>query len=432
MRKSVFSLSLLPLLIFSFALSVPAYAQDYSLTLLPTLGGKFNRASAINEHGQITGQSDEAMVATSGPFLWSRTDGIQDLGTLGGVLGSGNALNASAQVTGYSTICCEPIAIVWSAATGMEKIKASPEFGSAGNGINDNGDVVGVYNDQTESSHGFYWTQLGGLQDLASLGCVGCLPNAINNSGEVTGTIPQPDGSSHAFVWAPTSAVQDLGTLGGPNSAPHAINNAGQVVGVSDTAGGVQHAFSWSAASGMQDLGTLPGESYSGANAIDDAGRVVGSSWGSKTTKGHPFSWTQAGGMTQLGPLKPANISSADGVNSAGLIILSAYRSSGYSSYLMTPLMITTLTSSVNPSQAGESVTFTANVNSATQGPPPDGEIVTFTRAKQVIGTGTLLGGAATFTTSSLTGVSAMQAVYTGDSNYASSKSAPLKQVVVK
>lgn len=117
----------------------------------------------------------------------------------------------------------------------------------------------------------------------------------------------------------------------------------------------------------------------------------------------------------------------------AGLIILSAWRGKeGYVSYVMTPVMSTTLTSSPNPSQAGEAVTFTSTVGSAIQGAPPDGEIVSFISGKEVLATGTLLGGVATFTLSSLKGNIGMRAEYAGDSNYASSKSSPLKQVVAK
>ena len=433
MRRSVLAFSSFPLLLCFFALSMPGCAQDYSLTLLPTLGGKLTRASAINEGGQIAGQSDTT--TDNGPFLWSRTGGMQNLGSLGWSQGSAYALNASAEVVGYSFVCaCQEVAFVWSSATGMENISLSGQLASSAYGINDSGDVVGIYIDQEQKGHGFLWTQLEGMQDLESLGCVGCLATAINNSGKVIGTLPQPDGSSHAFAWRQGSAVRDLGTLGGPNSTPHAINKAGQIAGMSDTASGVQHAFLWTAAGGMQDLGTLPGTTYSWANAIDNSGRIVGSSWTPGVKNGgYPFSWTQVDGMSQLGPLKPINISSADGVNLAGLIILSAYRYDiGYSSYLMTPLMITTLTSSLNPAVAGEPVTFTADVSSVTQGPPPDGETVTFTKGEKVIGTGTLRGGMARFTTSSLNATSDIRGVYLGDSNYASSRSAPVIQVVVK
>jgi len=90
----------------------------------------------------------------------------------------------------------------------------------------------------------------------------------------------------------------------------------------------------------------------------------------------------------------------------------------------------TTLTSTPNPSTVGEEVTFTATVSSSA-GSPPDGETVSFMQAKTTLGTGTLSGGQATFTTSTLKkGTHGVVAVYGGDSEFANSKSKPDKQVV--
>jgi Bacterial Ig-like domain (group 3) len=91
--------------------------------------------------------------------------------------------------------------------------------------------------------------------------------------------------------------------------------------------------------------------------------------------------------------------------------------------------------SSPNPSVYGEPVTFTAVVTSG-DGAPPDGETVWFMEGTTVLGTGTLIGGSASFTTSTLEGGShSITAVYGGDSNFAKSTSwdddaAPLTQTV--
>jgi hypothetical protein len=78
----------------------------------------------------------------------------------------------------------------------------------------------------------------------------------------------------------------------------------------------------------------------------------------------------------------------------------------------------------------GEPVTFTANVTSSA-GAPPDGETVTFQQGKTVLGTGMLSGGTATFTTSTLkAGNHSVTAVYAGDTNFETSKSKAVKQVV--
>jgi len=90
----------------------------------------------------------------------------------------------------------------------------------------------------------------------------------------------------------------------------------------------------------------------------------------------------------------------------------------------------TTLKSSPNPSADGEAVTFTADVTSKA-GVPPDGETVSFMKGKTVMGTGSLSGGSAIFTTSTLkAGTTEVRAEYGGDSDFGRSKSKPVKQVV--
>ena len=88
----------------------------------------------------------------------------------------------------------------------------------------------------------------------------------------------------------------------------------------------------------------------------------------------------------------------------------------------------TTLTSSQNPSVYAQPVTFTAMVAPA----PADGETVTFWQGKTSLGTGTLSGGTASFTISTLAagGTDSIKAEYAGDMTHASSTSSTVAQVV--
>lgn len=81
----------------------------------------------------------------------------------------------------------------------------------------------------------------------------------------------------------------------------------------------------------------------------------------------------------------------------------------------------TELRSSPNPSVYGEPVTFTAVVTSA-DGVPRDGGKVLFMKGTEVLGSGTLRGGVAHFTTTVLDfGDNSIKALYTGDSDLAAS-----------
>nr|WP_028161670.1 Ig-like domain repeat protein [Bradyrhizobium elkanii] len=90
----------------------------------------------------------------------------------------------------------------------------------------------------------------------------------------------------------------------------------------------------------------------------------------------------------------------------------------------------TVLVSSVNPSMPGQAVTFTATVT-GTSGTPTG--TVTFMDGTTTLGTGPLVGGLATLTTSALTsGTHAITAVYGGDATNTSSTSSVLSQAVTQ
>jgi large repetitive protein len=81
----------------------------------------------------------------------------------------------------------------------------------------------------------------------------------------------------------------------------------------------------------------------------------------------------------------------------------------------------TTLTTSGSPSYVGQPVTFTAMVTSYF-GSVPDGELVTFYDGTTTLGTVTLAGGMANYTTSSLAAKSHhINATYSGDSMFLTS-----------
>ena len=92
----------------------------------------------------------------------------------------------------------------------------------------------------------------------------------------------------------------------------------------------------------------------------------------------------------------------------------------------------TTLASSLNPSEFGQSVKFTATITHTGTGTPTG--TVTFKNGTVMLGTGTVSGGKATLSTATLTVAAShsITAVYSGDSNFTGSTSAALLQKVNK
>lgn len=120
--------------------------------------------------------------------------------------------------------------------------------------------------------------------------------------------------------------------------------------------------------------------------------------------------------------------------NKAGMRILGVlglYMLAGVCSLTAQVQTSTTISSSLNPSVYGQSITFTAVVNSV-NGPPPDGETITFKKNSTVVlGTASLSGGTAVLKTSTIgAGSPSIIAVYAGDSQFAHSTSQTLTQVV--
>jgi len=91
----------------------------------------------------------------------------------------------------------------------------------------------------------------------------------------------------------------------------------------------------------------------------------------------------------------------------------------------------TALSSSLNPSTFGQSVTFTATVSPHYSGAPTGS--VTFKQGTMKLAMVTLSGGVANYTTATLAaGTKSITAIYNGDTNFTASTSAALSQVINK
>jgi probable HAF family extracellular repeat protein len=416
----------------------------------------------MNASEQVVG------VIANQAYLWTRAGGYQMLGTLGGGMSFPKAINDSGTVVGSSSLPNGVIhAFVWTQSGGMQDL-GSPLGGDSGAlEVNAVGEVAGFsQSPDSNTQHAFYWSKATGIVDIGTLhGFSLSRPSGLNNHGEIAGN------SSVAFRWTLSGGIQELPSLGGGFTNASAINDAGQIVGWSLNADFIVHAVLWAPDGSIRDLGTLPHDSHSSALFINAAGNITGRSEHDLPDGAQFFTtffWTPAGGMFDIGAGTghsdtPEGLNNRDQiigkghapdclnvclyiwsssaglhkVASAGVVLRGQFNDAGEfvatskaGSFLYSPVMQVSLNSSQNPSQSGQTVTFTASVG-AIVGPPPDGENIKFYDGSKLMGSGTLSKGIATFSTSSLTvGTHNITAKYIGDTNYFPSKSPALQQVV--
>ena len=184
------------------------------------LGAGFILPADINHRGQVV-----ASWFGAGSFLYYRGEKT-DLGSLGGERTDAYALNEQGQVVGDSyTADGQRHAFLWQDGIMIDLGSLGGNWSSA-SAINHRGQVVGRSHTASGETHGFLW-QDGVMTDLGTLGGASSIARDINNRGQIVGESRTADGSVHAVLWW-QQAITDLGA-----GEAHAINDSGTVVGTS-------------------------------------------------------------------------------------------------------------------------------------------------------------------------------------------------------
>ncbi len=220
------------------------------LGVLP--GSQQSNARGINDSGQIVGWSIPGGIQHA--FLYK--NGIMsDIGTLGGTASFAYAINNSGQIVGDSwlnTSGLSDTAFIYSNGlmSALGSLGSQPAIQAFA--INDQGQLVGcagaVSTGGPTITRGFL-SSGGSMVDLGDLGglLTNVVPTAINNHGQVVGTISGFEGPVRAFVYS-GGVITDLNSLI-PSSAgwtlvhANGINDSGQIVGTGQNPLLQTHAF---------------------------------------------------------------------------------------------------------------------------------------------------------------------------------------------
>jgi probable HAF family extracellular repeat protein len=296
-----------------FLLAPIAAAQTYTVTDLGPV-----TPTAINIWAQVVGSNNGQA------FVWSKSQGMRNLGTMpGGTFSMAAGINDLGVVTGtadgpgtvtslissFSSQSCSDLTqpFVWSPTAGMQGLgtvagpENSPwdfeilgfwcEFPFYATGINDRGEVVGYTGPAPDLyQYAFRWTSAGGMTTFGS-GFTPTFANGANNSAQVVGQSEGEIGNAAYWKNGVMTTLADLGAGAGLDytSSANGVNDLGQVVGWATTIPFSPncdvdlmicpiHAVLWTAGGTIQDLGTLPGDTLSTASKINLFGQVIGSS----------------------------------------------------------------------------------------------------------------------------------------------------------
>jgi probable HAF family extracellular repeat protein len=243
--------------------------QDGAMKDLGTLGGTDAEALFINEHGQIVGQSytvnsipnpvphcgDSPL--TLHAFIWENSK-MMDLDTLGGSCAFAYALNNLGQVVGQSNLTGEQLShpFIWDRGKMKDLGALGGTYGYA-SWLNDSGEVVGgATNEGDQALLAFRWKD-GAMTNLGTLSGDACsVSDAVNSSGQIVGGsglslsafFPAcTDPVEHAVLWK-KGRVIDLNSFVPAGSdlilnEAVFINDSGEISGFGTLPNGDQHAI---------------------------------------------------------------------------------------------------------------------------------------------------------------------------------------------
>lgn len=317
-------------------------AQRYFITDLGTLGGSQSFAYAVNDAGEVVGQSWLTGDVSSHSFLYSNgkmTDlyplNSQSLQTVGPT-----SINNAGQIASGVIVGGVYVPAILNSRTGQVTLVGtlggvtSYGFNGVATAINNVGNAVGYSYIDGINRHAFLYSN-NVITDIGSFGGYSAAL-AINDEGVIVGfASDQVSGVAHAFIYSNGVMTNIHPTT---ESYSRGVNNQGQVVGQFLTADQrAFHAFLYSQGT-FSDLG-LAGSAETVAFAINDQGQIVGIT-AIRRNKQYAFIY-ENGQLIDLNSLIPPDfgwaLTWAFDVNNHGQIVGYGLVNNRFRAFLLTP-----------------------------------------------------------------------------------------------
>jgi probable HAF family extracellular repeat protein len=178
---------------------------------IPTLGGGISIPNAINNQGQVAGQSDTPgdVPGTEHGFYWDKQRGTVDLGTLGGRFSDAEWINDAGDIVGAASGPNDRFfhAVLWVKLKIHDLGTLAGSSCSRALSIYSLGQIVG-YECGGEYDHALIWDNGGAAVALDTLIPAGSslhlmMATSINDRGEIGGQGVTSAGDNHAFLLIP-------------------------------------------------------------------------------------------------------------------------------------------------------------------------------------------------------------------------------------
>jgi probable HAF family extracellular repeat protein len=312
-------------------------ATRYQVTEIPTFGGDFSTAAAINEQGHVTGTAwfrrdrsgidAHAYLYAGGTMLDLGNDAVPRNDEHVNSVSDGRAINSSDQVAGDELgRGGDPFPVLFTPAPVEFRL---PEwFQVIARGINEAGDVVGG-------------STFGGPGFLYHAGVITSLPGTlsigydVNNRGVVVGVGKLSSGAPFGPFVLRGGVYTQLASTG----VAEAVNDRGEIVGYTADFGTPQAFRVDPGSTDLVPLAPLAGDVQTQANAVSERGVVAG--WSGNNGEHRAVIWKGRRVLNLNAHLAADSgwfLQEATGVNRAGQIVGNGLLHGQPRGFLLTPV----------------------------------------------------------------------------------------------